>query len=65
MRDSMVGLMPSSSASSLIPIGPRRATVPSTESWLGLKPTSATDALSWRDSRPIAARSRVTSSASM
>jgi hypothetical protein len=53
MRDSIVGLMPSISARSPMPIGPIRTTVPSTHTWERVRPSVGT----WRSiERAIRAR---------
>ena len=49
-RDSMVGLMPSSSVSSARLSGPRMVVIPSTEGWVGVSPSSRDAALSCRAS---------------
>ena len=54
MRESIVGLMPSSSASSDRPSGPSRTTVNSTEICDGVSPEPAQRARRRRESLPIA-----------
>ena len=58
MRESIVGLMLSSSASSDRPIGPLRTTVNRIEVCEGVRPAPAEVPLRRRESRPITARSR-------
>ena len=49
-RESIVGLMPSSSVSSVRLSGPRMVVMPSTEAWVGVSPSSREAALSCRAS---------------
>jgi hypothetical protein len=65
MRDIIVGLMPSNSASSVIRSGPSRAAVASTEAWVPVMVCPRDCRSSTRVMRARAMRSRATSSASM
>src|SRR5882757_4690925 len=64
-RESIVGLMPSSSVSSARLSGPRMVVMPSTDAWVGVRPSSREAALSCRASFRTTRRNRMTVSLSM
>src|SRR6266571_6334665 len=65
VRESIVGLMPSISVSSARLSGPRIVVMPSTEAWVGVRPSSREAALSCRASFRTTRLKRITVSLSM